>query len=340
MVEGFSSAMAYPHIITITAITHDDRRDKRQLVKFRLSSRIVVSAIAHVIPSSSNCRLYSSLLILVNLLIGLIASTCVLGAPGAVILNYHHVSEAEDGIATITLTRFEQHLKYLGKAGCTIVSLREVCNYLEGSGSLPKKAVCITFDDGYVSYSRLAAPLLAKYGYSSTCFVIVADASRSQAKGRLPHMTWEEMGRLKSDRLIYFGSHTYDTHALHPHSTQECVMSTLAHRIRVGGKQESLQEYKKRVTDDLRKAKELMENRLVKTVDVLAYPFGSVSDELIQAARSVGYRFGFTTDTGAVNASTDRWRIPRINAGSSWVTVDYLAARLASYLITKPLPAR
>lgn len=245
----------------------------------------------------------------------------------AVILNYHHISEdGKEGPATISADRFEEHLRFLKGQKFTVVSTKRLCRFLSGTDTLPPKAVCITFDDGYRSYAQVAVPILKRYGYPSTCFVVVADASRAPTVGKLPHMSWDEMESLPKAGPVSFGSHTYDTHGLLPGSNPSKPMTALASRLA----SETASAYSRRVRADLRRSRHELRARLGAPVDTLAYPYGVWSSELVSAASAEGFRFMFTTDSGAVTATTDRTCIPRLNAGSSWVTVGYLAGRVRS----------
>jgi len=52
----------------------------------------------------------------------------------------------------------------------TPVSLQDVLNSLDGH-ALPPRPVLVTFDDGYASVSKFAAPLCSNYGVPAVCFV-------------------------------------------------------------------------------------------------------------------------------------------------------------------------
>jgi peptidoglycan/xylan/chitin deacetylase (PgdA/CDA1 family) len=56
------------------------------------------------------------------------------------------------------------------KAFFNVIGLQEAVERLK-SGSLPPRAVCITFDDGYANNVEVAAPILAARGLTATFFI-------------------------------------------------------------------------------------------------------------------------------------------------------------------------
>ncbi|MBI5105227.1 MAG: polysaccharide deacetylase family protein [Solirubrobacterales bacterium] len=89
---------------------------------------------------------------------------------GALILTYHAV---EDGPAPLCIppALFAEHLDVLAEAGATILTMAELAAALAG-GTVPPRAVAITFDDGLASVSRQAAPLLRERGMRATVFCV------------------------------------------------------------------------------------------------------------------------------------------------------------------------
>tara|TARA_R110002073_G_scaffold3741_1_gene24630 strand:- start:918 stop:1910 length:993 start_codon:yes stop_codon:yes gene_type:complete len=64
---------------------------------------------------------------------------------------------------------FDLHLNYL-TSHFNILPLHEAVQRLQ-NGTLPSRAVCITFDDGYADNAEIALPILQKYGVSATFFI-------------------------------------------------------------------------------------------------------------------------------------------------------------------------
>jgi peptidoglycan/xylan/chitin deacetylase (PgdA/CDA1 family) len=87
------------------------------------------------------------------------------------ILIYHRVLAQQDPLfpAEIDAPRFERHLGFL-KANFNIIPLSEAVEGLRND-SLPPRAACLTFDDGYADNAEIALPLLQKHGVHATVFV-------------------------------------------------------------------------------------------------------------------------------------------------------------------------
>lgn len=89
----------------------------------------------------------------------------------ALILGYHRVAEVDPDSFSMCVTprHFTEHLKILTKYAHPI-PLREVARGLK-NGNLPKRAVALTFDDGYADVLHNAKPLLDLFQIPATVFV-------------------------------------------------------------------------------------------------------------------------------------------------------------------------
>jgi peptidoglycan/xylan/chitin deacetylase (PgdA/CDA1 family) len=92
--------------------------------------------------------------------------------PGPIILGYHRVADCEwdPEHLCVGVRNFSQQLDVLRQCA-TPISLRRLHGEL-GSGTLSRRTVAITFDDGYSDTFDVAAPLLHKYEIPATVFVV------------------------------------------------------------------------------------------------------------------------------------------------------------------------
>lgn len=90
---------------------------------------------------------------------------------GALILGYHSIAEplGDAGSLSVTPQHFDEQLKVLSQIG-QVVSLEQLVGGLR-DGRVPKRAVVLTFDDGYAHLLRHAKPLLERYQAPATVFV-------------------------------------------------------------------------------------------------------------------------------------------------------------------------
>ena len=90
-------------------------------------------------------------------------------------LVYHHIGNRLPGCnwaLTVSPQRFEAHLRWLSKNGYRGIHPSDWMQWRAGEGELPTKPVMITFDDGYADSSTYAFPLLCRYGFPATQFVV------------------------------------------------------------------------------------------------------------------------------------------------------------------------
>jgi peptidoglycan/xylan/chitin deacetylase (PgdA/CDA1 family) len=90
------------------------------------------------------------------------------------ILIYHRVLPETDELFPdeVTAQRFDEQLGAL-KAVFNILPLPEAVARLK-SASLPSRAACITFDDGYADNADIALPILQRHGVHATFFIATA----------------------------------------------------------------------------------------------------------------------------------------------------------------------
>jgi peptidoglycan/xylan/chitin deacetylase (PgdA/CDA1 family) len=89
------------------------------------------------------------------------------------ILTYHRVPAVSDPLLPQEpdASEFAKHLDVLERY-CEVLPLPEAARRL-AAGTLPKRAACLTFDDGYANNLTVALPLLEKRGMRATVFIAV-----------------------------------------------------------------------------------------------------------------------------------------------------------------------
>lgn len=87
------------------------------------------------------------------------------------ILIYHRVLPQPDPMfpEEIDVKGFEQQLNALSRF-FNVLPLEDAVTCLK-NGSLPSRAVCITFDDGYANNAEIALPILRRLGMHATFFI-------------------------------------------------------------------------------------------------------------------------------------------------------------------------
>jgi peptidoglycan/xylan/chitin deacetylase (PgdA/CDA1 family) len=95
-----------------------------------------------------------------------------LGPRKGLILLYHRVAQPlrDPQLLAVAPDRFEQHLAMLLRQ-TNIMRLSEMVDRAAAGKALPRRAVAITFDDGYSDNVRAAEPILARARVPATLFV-------------------------------------------------------------------------------------------------------------------------------------------------------------------------
>jgi len=106
------------------------------------------------------------------------------------ILLYHRIFEAQSDYWDICVSpkHFREHLEYLSE-NFNVISLFELMRCLKGR-RLPKRAVVLTFDDGYADNLLEAKPLLERYDTPATVFVSTGHLGENR------EFWWDELEKL------------------------------------------------------------------------------------------------------------------------------------------------
>lgn len=183
----------------------------------------------------------------------------------------------------ISPDRLEEDLRYLNDNGYQPIFLSELIRYVETGEPLPDKPILLTFDDGYYSNYRYAFPLLKKYQCKAVISPIgkATDSAEQEAyrNGAYAQCRWEELREMCRSGLVELQNHTYDLHHI-----QNGVQGAARQR------NESEEDYAKRLTEDLQKANRCITEETGTTPLALTLPFGAGGDEARAVARKMGFR--------------------------------------------------
>jgi len=128
---------------------------------------------------------------------------------GVVILMYHSVGENKE-FFTVNNREFERQMKYLKDNDLKVIKLEDLIN-LKSIKEL-KKAVVITFDDGYRDNYINALPILKKYDFPATIFVstaLIGSKKTAREGTEMEILSIGEIKEMQKGGLIDFGSHCH-----------------------------------------------------------------------------------------------------------------------------------
>jgi peptidoglycan/xylan/chitin deacetylase (PgdA/CDA1 family) len=225
------------------------------------------------------------------------------------VLCYHSV-EPEPSYLGLTPELFDGHLAWL-QEHCQVVSLGELLARPRRSGG---PYVAITFDDGYADNHTHALPLLRARGMTASFFVAVGFLERDDRvmahlstiwrtpPDQLRPLSWSQVAEMRAAGMA-IGSHTWSHRNLARLSSAEAET-------------------------DLRRSREVLEERVGEPVRTIAYPWGKlgrhVTAETFTAARRAGFELGLISLPRALREADDPLRVARLGVG------DDPVARLAA----------
>lgn len=196
------------------------------------------------------------------------------------ILNYHKVDILNHALS-VSPQEFEEQMEYLYNNGYHSIAPDQLLAHLKEGKQLPDKPIMITFDDGYLDNYTNAYPILKKYNFNATIFIITNLIGQDNR-----FMSWDQIREMQQYGIV-FGSHTANHKSL-TSLTPEQVMNELS------------------------QSRDEMMRQLGKTPKYFAYPTGTYSGEIEEMVRSAGYKAAFTIEYGQVGADSDLYLLQRI----------------------------
>ena len=118
---------------------------------------------------------------------------------GVPVLNYNRVNDVDVNEFTLTVEQFDAQMKYLVDEGYTVISPDELLDAWEGKGTLPKKPVIITFDDGHIDAYKNVYPILQKYNVKATFFIVTDNVNLYP-----DYLTWQQAREMQASGYADF----------------------------------------------------------------------------------------------------------------------------------------
>lgn len=237
--------------------------------------------------------------------------------PGLTLIGWHRVDGSRtEGLST-GVADFRAHLDALEAADARVLPLDVAVARLR-AGTLPERAVALTFDDGYASVVETAWPMLKERGLPATLFVVTGSLVG-------PMRFWWDEAETDPDRI----------RLATPDELREAAGQGLdlgSHSVThpwLPGLEPAL------LDQELRESRDRLEDLLGRPVRSLAYPTGGWSDRVREAASRAGYTTGVTVDRGLNTARTHPLELRR-----SFVPASVADLRLildGAYTYLRPL---
>ncbi len=184
---------------------------------------------------------------------------------------------------------------------------------IEQKDNLASKSVIITFDDGYKDNLTNALPILQKYGFKATIFIIINRFNNDWSLYRktknvgivnkIEKLSDENIKTLLKSGLIEIGAHTIE------HKNFSKI-----------SKDEKKQE--------IVKSKEILEQKFNIECKTFSYPFGIYENNDEELVKNAGFIGAVTTEVRRADLQKDSlFLLPRVNVKNEYLKFIYKMSR-------------
>ena len=224
------------------------------------------------------------------------------------ILMYHSVEGTPyDHRLAIRVSpdKFALQMHEIPKTSNIVATLSEILIKSGSGGNL-----ALTFDDGFKDNFTNALPLLNQHGFRGTFFPTISLINKSVKKywknGIVrEYMNWEDVITL-SKLGHEVGSHMLDHQDLRRLNQKDLIRQ-------------------------LRGSKEIIEDKIKKPVNIFSYPYGGVSEKVVEVAKIVGYIGGCSSIKGLNFIDTNTFLLRRTEVDGFDTIRDFKQKLLGIY---------
>lgn len=211
-------------------------------------------------------------------------------------LLYHHILKKNEidnygwtgNDSILSLENFREQMNYLYQNDFYTLTLAELEEFLYKGIELPKKAILITFDDGYLSNAKYAYPVMKEFGFKGSIFLIGSTSEKEPMEftpEKIVHLSNKEIQKYAD--VFEYGSHTYSMHSI------------------IKGQNLLIISPIDKVAEDLRI------NKILYRTSYIAYPYGQYNERWIGLLIKENCKLGFTTKPGYVNKKSKVFELNR-----------------------------
>lgn len=199
------------------------------------------------------------------------------------ILTYHSF-DYEKGLLSVSPENFERQMRYIKNKGFNVISFDEFVEGIKKKRTFAHNTVVITIDDGYKNNFTYAYPILKKYGFPATIFLVT-----NRIGTNADYLNWDEVKEMSKNN-ISFGGHT-KSHVYLPLVADESVL-----------------------WNEIAGCKKVIEGHIGIPVDYFCYPTGGFTGRVKMLVKKAGYKGACTTNYGSESQNrADVYELDRIS---------------------------
>lgn len=182
------------------------------------------------------------------------------------ILLYHNILNDPQDPSAVIVDNFKMQMKWIADNGYNVISLKEALKSLNNNDA-PKKSIVFTFDDGFIDFIETALPVLNKYDFCATVFIVVSEVGGFSSWQE--HNLNRRLMNWKSLKEIICAGHTIGSHGLHHYDLTKLAQRDLDKEVVA--------------------SKEIIQEKLGIEVDSFSYPWGICTRREINRVKKAGY---------------------------------------------------
>lgn len=215
---------------------------------------------------------------------------------GLPVLGYHSVVSDEEkekyhknNVYVMSISDFDEQMKYLYDYGYKTLTMDDINEYYLGNTNLVGNCVALTFDDGFKNFNTVVKPILQKYNFKATAFVIGHKTKIKDSKDP-SKLTYLKQTDLINDQYVEYYSHSYDLHHKSSVPYRKLIETAPLSQIQ----------------EDFIKNKKIVSDRY------FAFPYGISSDNATTALKDnhVTLAFGYNQNRN-MDRSDTQYLLPR-----------------------------
>jgi len=202
---------------------------------------------------------------------------------------------------SVAPSTFSSEMALLHRYGYHTITLTQLADHIRYGRPLPRKRVVLTFDDGYEDQYKHALPVLRRYGFRATFFIVSGFVNRPR------YMTWRQIKQLDRDGM-----------EIGVHTVSHLDLTTLPTRF---------------LWHQIYGAKLAIEWHLRHPVRVFAYPSGAFDGAVLADVRRAGFIAAASTLPGTLHAERTLlylYRVRILNSDTPQTMYSYLLDRFGN----------